>query len=202
VETVFGYMPPPPFAASVNKMTLPYLFALKLDYDYHFPTNRPSTPGVYVEFRLKDQAGKEIATVQLPDKQANFWVRHRQSLLAQALGQDEPLVLPQGEVIAAPNQQVQEREYWEEPLNEPRHLRLIKKSENEIDRTPPHMRPSELSLINARSFARYLCRTHDAEKAEILRHHKNPIGSDVLFMENVQGGAFEEIISHFGEFSK
>jgi hypothetical protein len=53
-----------------------------------------------------------------------------------------------------------------------------------------------------RAYTRYLCRTHDAAKVQVLRHHQDPIRPFALTEENVPARAFEEIVSDFGEFSK
>src|SRR5262245_55978178 len=165
-----GVMPftPPWFAYSADRLTGPYLQAVGLADRYHFPSNDPHMPGVYLVFRLKDGSGSDVGTVRLPDPSANFWVRHRQTLLARNLGGDEPLTLPQSEVIAAPNQQVQELVYWQEQPNEWGRLRLARQSVNQFDRNRMYLRPADSALVCARTYARYLCRTNGAEKAEVV----------------------------------
>jgi hypothetical protein len=183
-------------------MTSPYLRALKMSDDYHFPTNRPDLPSVWFEVRLKDEAGNEIQTVRIPEESANAWVRHRQALLANCLGEDRPLFLPQSEIIPAPGQQVPVVEYWEPVPNTMRSLTLARKSVNLFERDRPHLRPSEASQLCARAYVRYLCRTYDAAKAELIRHHKDPIPPAVLSMDNIPAGAFDEGTSNFGELSR
>jgi hypothetical protein len=155
-----------------------------------------------VEFRLRDAAGEEVGTARLPDPNANFWVRHRQALLAWRLGDDRAVDLPRGEMIAAPNQQVQEREFWAEVPNEPRRQRLAKQSVNQFNLNQFYLRPSEVAVVCTHSYARYLCQAQGAEKVAVLRHHRNPIPPFVLSVDNVQAEAFEEFISDFGEFTK
>ncbi|HXG09865.1 MAG TPA: hypothetical protein VNK04_08765 [Gemmataceae bacterium] len=193
---------PPQFAYTLDSLTSPYLKLIRLTDSYRFPSNRPGFSAVYLEVRLKDEAGQELATVRIPDEQANFWVRHRQTLLAHTLGNDQMVTLPPSELIPAPHQQVPQVVYWEPAANEPRHLHLARKSINEIDRNAPPPRPSDDALLLARSYARHLCRVHGAAKAEIIRHHKNPMPPAVLFWENVQAGAFDELLSFFGEFPR
>src|SRR5205823_3602777 len=99
-----GMATPPQFAFSIDKITRPYLQLVKMTHNYHFATNRPGLPGASFEVRLKDESGQELAMVRFPDAGANFWVHHRQSLLAQGLADDQPVQPPTGEVIAAPQQ--------------------------------------------------------------------------------------------------
>jgi hypothetical protein len=192
---------PPQFAFSVSSnLALPYLRAVKLSHNYHFPSNRPAHPGVYLEFRLKDEEGNELATVKLPDDTANPWVRHRQSLLALALGEDMPVRPLTSELIPARGMELPKVQIWE-PIAM-RHLRLRTVDVNGIPRNQPVMGPSEWSQLLARSYARYLCRAHGAARAEIVRHHQDPIPPVVLFEESIPAGTFDEVISEWGELSR
>lgn len=190
--------PPPQFAVAVNNVTRPlYLEGAKFTHNYHFLSNRPEWPGVKFEVRLKDSAGKELATVQFPDKNANTWVRHRQLLLARNLGNDPGVMPPQSEEIAAPNQGAEMVQIWDQSDNRklviksvPRHL---------VPRDHAVFQPSDWSLLMARAYVRHLCRVHGAASGEIIRLHQDPIPPMVLSMD-VQAGAFEEIASVFGEF--
>src|SRR5262249_7953997 len=83
-----------------------YLPALKWPQNYHFLRSRPAPPGAFFEVRLKDKTGKPMKTLRFPEENANFWVRHRQELLARALADDQPVQARPGEVLAAPHQQV------------------------------------------------------------------------------------------------
>src|SRR5207249_9580161 len=89
------------------------LSPLKMTYNYHSPTHRPETMALYLEVRFKDEAGQLIKTVRIPDENANYWVRHRELLLAHALGEDEIVEPGSGEIIPAPNQKVRTVEIWE-----------------------------------------------------------------------------------------
>jgi hypothetical protein len=86
--------------------------------------------------------------------------------------------------------------------NEFHRLRLARQSINLFDRNRMYLRPSDVAMVCARSYARYLCREHGADRADVLRHHRDPIPPMVLSLDNVQAGAFEEMISDFGEFTK
>src|SRR5207253_2563114 len=71
-----------------------YLHPLHMTHNYHFMTNQPEVPQVYFEARVRDEKGKLLTTLKFPDPQANYWVRHRQALLAQGLGNDQPYMPP------------------------------------------------------------------------------------------------------------
>jgi hypothetical protein len=191
---------PPQFAFSLDYLTRPYLKLVKMTHNYHFATNRPGMPGSYFEARLKDESGRELATIQIPDANANFWVRHRQALLAQGLADDQPVQPPPGEVIAAPNQALPNVPIWDAVEN--RRLKIRTVPEHLIPRDRPVFRPSDWSLVLARSYGRYLCRAHGAASVEIIRHTQESIPPVVLSLDNVQAGAFDELISNFGEISR
>src|SRR6516162_2877592 len=79
----------PAFALPAGEaVTKRYLEPIKMTHNYHFMRNRPGQPGVFFEVRLKDESGKLLNTVRIPDPRANFWVRHRQSILAQQPADD------------------------------------------------------------------------------------------------------------------
>lgn len=195
-----GPATPPQFAYSAHQIVLPYLQAVKLDNNYHFASNRPEQIGVQLEVRLKDDAGQDLATVKLPDPNANPWVRHRQALLLRGLTYDDGVAPPQGEAIAAPNRAVPKVPIWD--VAEQRQLRLKPVEEHLIPRDRPVMRPSEYNLLLVRAFARHLCREHQAAVAEVLRHHQDPIPPLVLFEQNLPPGAFEPVTSNYGELPR
>jgi hypothetical protein len=202
-----GAMPamPPRFAWKAYQ-SLPgqYLHALQMPYDYHFVTDQTRRIGVYLEARLKDQDGKEIARLKFPDENASSWVRHRQQLLMDKLTDDVPVQVPMTERVAAPGQQTPMVTIWEnyernkmrlktQPLND-----LITNSRQQ----GPVFQPSDLTWIYARAFARYVCRTHGAAKVEIVRVHQNPIQPEVLFNQDVPSEMFDPNYSTFGELSR
>jgi hypothetical protein len=201
--------PPPAFAMELHE-GLPewYLRAIQwpssATHNYHFPTNRPGQPALSFEVRLKDANGQELATVTIPDKKANFWVRHRQTLLANALGLDVPVERPQMERIPAPGKRANTVALWEP--DGPNRLKLKDEDENliieKLQRQQGMMRPSEVTMLFLHSYVRYLCRTHGAASAEVIRHHQDPIPSVVLFDDNVPEDAFKEVLSNFGELTK
>lgn len=193
---------PPRFAYSLNNAIAPkYNQFLRMTHTYHFVSNRPGLPGVYLEFHLKDAAGNSLGTRKLPEDDANFQVWHRQDLLARDLGDDVPVPPPQGEAIPAPNQQVPMVQIWDMDKSEHK-LNLKMVPQHLVPRDRPILQPSERSMRLAQSYGRYLCRTYGAASVEILRHHRDPIPPMVLSTPNVPAGEFDEIISNFGEFSR
>jgi hypothetical protein len=198
-----GIRQPPVAAERLDGVFADYLKPIRLAHSYHLLANRtPGMPVIYLEFRLKDQDGKEIGTVKLPDQSASCWVRHRQSLLTQyVVWEDRPVFPPQSEVIAAPNQEVPKAQYWEMEKGQ---LRLLTVDVNQIprDRVVPVQGPTPFSMLVARAYSRHLCREHGAAKVQVLRHHQEPIRPFVLTEQRVQARDFDEHISDFGEFSK
>lgn len=191
-------MPPPQFAITANAVTGPYLNAIKFTHDYHFRTNQPDLPGVKFEVRLKDDSGKEIATLQFPDAQANGWVAQRQTLLARNLGNDLMAAPPQSEVIAAPNQEAEIVRIWE-PFEQSRQ-QIKSVASHLIPRDRMVWQPAEWSILTARAYARHLCRVHDAASASVIRTHQEPYRPMILFTETPPpAGEFDPTASDFGD---
>jgi hypothetical protein len=172
---------------------------LKLTHNYHFTTNRPGVSAASVEIRLRDAEGRPLETLTLPDRRANFWVRHRQALLAQGLTDDLPVQPRAGEAIPAPGRPVAAVAIWD--VAEGSNLRLRSVAEHLVPRDRPVFRPSPWSLLLARSYARYLCRARGAASAEVVRLSREPVAPDVLFEDEPPAGAFDTLVSNFGEFA-
>ena len=191
----------PQFARGVSAALTPsYLGPLKLTHNYHFAGNRPGATAVYVEARLKDAEGRTVATVRLPDERANFWVRHREALLAQWLTDDQPVPPRPGEAIPAPNRAVPTVTIWD--VGPDRALALRAVPEHLVPRERPVYRPSDWSLLLARSYARHFCRRHGATSVELVRHTREPVLPAVLFLPEPPADAFDELISNFGELPR
>jgi hypothetical protein len=191
----------PMFASGLDSVVRPkYLRPLKMTHNYHFATNRSELPGVYFQVQLKGNSGETLATLRFPEEHANPWVRHRQSLLARALADDQPVQPPAGEVIAAAGQNVRQVQIWD--MSSDRSLGLKTVAEHLIPRDRPVSRPSELSLVLARSYARYLCRQYGAASAEITRHSREPLSPVILFQRDVPPGTADELIARFGELPR
>jgi hypothetical protein len=192
---------PPQFAHSAKaEIGEPYLRALRLTDDFHFPSNRPARYGVYCEVLLKDSVGAEIARARLPDPEANWWTRHRQELLVSALAVDAPVASPGSEVIAAPGQKVPELEMWEPAPDNPRHLRLRSVPMHLVPRERMVVAPTPRAKALAQSYARHLCRVYGAASAEVVRYSKDPIPPLVLSGQDLPPGVLDAIESHLGEF--
>lgn len=220
---------PPQFAGSVDMITTRhYLSHLGMTHNYHFISNRTSADGVEFEVLLKYKDGK-VKTLRFPEKNANFWVRYRQQLLAQGLANDEP-VQPRGpEKVAATGSEVEKVDYWlrveevrklvadnvlpsdvlkdvvDNPLEKTTHLIRVTIPEDQegvIPRDRPMARPSAWSLLLAESYMRYLCREHNAESAELLRYSRPPVFPAYMFMNVPPQDAFSTMISHFGDLKR
>lgn len=193
---------PPQFANSLDSGLAWYLKAVGMTSTHHVPSDRVTLPGIYLEARLMNESGEEIARVKIPEDSANPWLRHRQQLIARTLGDDHPVFVPRSKVIPPPGQQVPEVEYWHVKPENPTEWRLTRQSINDFILTERYFRPSDVSLLLVRSYARQLCRQHGAAKVEIIRHHQNPIPPSVIGVDELQPGIFEEFSSTFGEFTR
>jgi len=189
---------PPKFAQAIDDVAMPYyLRFLRMTQNYHFASNRPGVQGVTFEVRLKDAEGKELAVLKFPDAKANAWVRHRQSLLARGLADDQPVEAMPGEAIAAPGQKVPMVEFWDG--RDEHHVRLRIAAQHLVPRERMAFGPTKWSVLLAQSYARYLCRTHGAASAEVIRTMRNPIPPLVLF-EPPPPGLFDDFVADFGDF--
>jgi hypothetical protein len=202
--TAFGpsMATPPAFAQALSDVTTRYyLMPLKMTHNYHFAANRTGNVAAYVEVRLKDADGKLLDTVKFPDDQANPWVRHRQSLLAQGLTDDLPVQPPQGEYIPPPGQEVPKVLLWDGGSTPGSTLHLEEKSILLIPRDRPVARPSPWMLVLARSYGRYLRRTHGAASAEMVRVSRESTMPMLMFEERLPAN-FDTLVSDFGEVSR
>jgi hypothetical protein len=206
---------PPQFAFTLNSFSLDkvsdnslfkrinisaYLTGIKMEHNYHFPSNRPATPGAYLEVRLKNDKGEEIKRLKLPNPDANGVVRYHQEQLVRGFADDQFFTPSQSERIAGPGKQVLV-EVWESDARNQRQLHLTKKAEHLIPKEGT-FRPSDWSKILAGACARHLCAEYGASSAEIIRHTQEAMPPAVLFMDNVPAGTFDELISNFGEYSR
>lgn len=198
---------PPVFAGAINQaLTEAYLKPIKMTHNYHFLSNRTATAEVRFEVKLKDARGHVIKTVKFPEEDVNPWVRHRQTLLALGLAQDEPVQPPQGEVIAAPGQKMPTLQIWDfaEDQNQTLVLKTIEQHQFPRNRPPhiPVMRPSPWSLLLAQSYMRHLCREHGAASAVLIRRTKDAIYPAYTLMDNPPPMALQELVVNFGEMQK
>lgn len=115
------FLPPSPsegpkFATIISAKTGEYyLHPLGMSHTYHFESNKVAEPAVKFEVILKDKNGQALQTLKFPEDDVNFWVHHRQQLLATGLGNDIPVPqqeLQSPEVIGGDAQQVEKKDYW------------------------------------------------------------------------------------------
>jgi hypothetical protein len=193
--------PPPPFAQAVSEITTThYLIPLKMDFNYHFPSDRP-TSAVYFELRLKDERGEVTQTLKFPEDNANPWVRHRELVLAQQLTEDLPVQPRQGEVIPAPHQSVQTVKIWQGKPGE-KEMELVSVPEHLVPRDRPVFRPAPWAMLAAKAYAHYACRAHGAASAEVVRYWRDPVPPDVVFAEEPPATLFTTYVSNFGEYTR
>jgi hypothetical protein len=190
----------PPFAGKVAEVTTQhYLAPLKMTHNYHFLGNRPDAPGIEFEVRLKDEQGRVIDTLRFPSSRANPWLRQRQTLLAQSLGDDEQVQAPPGEQIPAPGKAVETVTIWDNVG--PNQVTLRKVATYLVPKTGAS-RPREWSLILARSYMRHLCREYGAASAELVRYSRPAVMPGYLYLEQAPPGTFDTLASTFEEYHR
>lgn len=168
----------PEFAGVVLSRLEPLYFQpLQLTHNYHYVTDQVENSSVSFEVVLKDERDKVIDTVVFPQKNVNKWLQQRQRLLAQNLGQDQPVMRRQGEQIAAPGQKIKTVTIWDRGDQE---FKLKQVPMHLVPENQPVSRPSNWSLIVAKSYMRYLCRKHGAKSATMHRISRDPISPVVL----------------------
>jgi hypothetical protein len=213
---------PPHFAHSASDLATLQGKYFRIAHSFHFDSNRPAnTPGVEFEVRLKDADGKPLKTLRFPDPSANPWVRHRQEVLARALAPDLPVPPQEGEVLAPPGGKVPTLAIWllqnenidkrgmppPPPSGKVVVLRLESVPLHLIPRNRDVWRPSDWALVLVRSYSRYLCRTHGAASAEVVRLTRSSVSPAVLFgnkvapkePNNPYSMVFEDLIANFEE---
>ena len=208
--------PAPAFAHEAAGLANLHGDYLRVVHSYHFDTNRPGDiPGVRFDVVLRDKDGTVMKTLAFPDPGANPWVRQRQEILATSLAPDLPAEKPASDIIAPPGQKPPMVDVWALPGEDftanaspppatsndrKAPLRLVRVPQQRVPRYRDSWRPSEWSLVLARSYARYLCRANNAASAEIIRHTREPVGPDVLMGGDTVD--LSEIVASFGEKSE
>jgi hypothetical protein len=193
--------PPPQFAQSVAEpVAQPYLRLLKMTHNYHFPSNRPGGFEAFLEVRLFDDQGREMKTLRLPDPDASAAVRRQQALLARWMTDDMPVLPPQAEKVYPKDQEAPRVSIWEGPPQGPLAIRTL--FEHELRSRGPAVRPSDWSVLLAKSYARYLCREHGATSADVIRHSRGAIPPTVLFDQEPRPGPAEDLLSNYGRLPR
>jgi hypothetical protein len=212
--TAFGSSPAlgPHFAGTINNnVTMRYyLEPLRMTHNYHFESNNTDVPQIYFEARLKDRDGNPVATVKYPEERANFWVRHRQSLLAQGLGGDQPVQAPRVERLPSPKVKIwhllEEKardKLFDAQSEDVATYRLASVFEHHLKdvlRDRPASRPNEWALLVAKSYMRHLCREHGAASGELIRVSRGPVPPEALLLPEPPPGTYTKMIANFGEF--
>jgi hypothetical protein len=192
---------PPKFAEGANDFFKSWYYPLlSMGHDYHFSKNDPEEQGVFLEVLLKDRSGTVVDTLTFPDKDENPWVQHRQALLVWGLGDDIPVQPPRGEVIPGETKKGRTITIWDAPEGEPIQ-RKTTVAEMLIPRNRDVYRPSERSLRLAESFARYLCRKHGVPTVELIRHHRNAVMPENLWMLDQLPPEWSDELSSFGDYT-
>jgi hypothetical protein len=174
-------MPPHGVGLANDKAALPYLRAIKQTSTYHFRSNRVGMPEAYLKIRLLDGSGGEVKELRFPDPKAPAEIQRRQASLVRWLTQDEPVQPKMTEGVAAPGMSAPMISVWESPPGMDRKLVLTKILEQDIPRDGRRMdKPSPWSLVVVRALERHLCREYGADRAEVVRVHRNPITHHVL----------------------
>jgi hypothetical protein len=189
----------PQFAVTLaNTLPKDYLKAISLDYNYHFSSNSPGALSLALQAQFKNAAGEDT-TLIFPDPNANFWVRHRQAILANQLGNDLPYLPPQTRQVAAPGREIERVTIWRNPENQANRLELKTVPVLDLPRDQMNLQPNPQANLFAAAYARYLCRQHGVSKVQIIRRHQPPIPSVVLVDKNIPESFFDPIFSYFGE---
>jgi len=188
---------PPAFAASIGEYTTRYyLQPLHLAHDYHFGSNRTDVSSVRFKVRLKDERGDVVQTLEFPEADANFWVRHRESLLAMSLGDDQPVGSNRQNTLSAEGQ-IERVQVWEQDKSD-RRFHLKSKPVTAISRNLPENGPSAWSQLLAKSYVRYLARKYGADSGELIRESREPI-PPVVLIAPAPPDLFNEMIANFTE---
>lgn len=188
---------------TTENVTFPYyLQPLRLINNYHFASNRPTRYAVYFEVILKDGRGEVTKTLRFPDEKANFWVRHRQEILARSLAEDVPVAPARPtEAVPAPGKELPTVEIWDMNDNEHGVLRLKRVPEDKVPRNPPAVRPTDGAKLFAQAYMRHLCKEHGAKSAELVRHTREMVTPTDMFSTALRPpDFFNELKSYFGEY--
>ena len=101
----------PMFAGGVAHYTTAYyLQPLGLANDFHFESNMTDLPSIYLEAVVD---GKKMA--RIPDPNANMWVRYRQRMVANCMGNDSPFQARMGQPISPDGQTMPKVAFFFQP---------------------------------------------------------------------------------------
>ncbi len=192
----------PQFAAGVSsRITGPYyLQPLRLASNYHFASNRPAEYAVYFEIQLRNQFG-ESTIIRIPEEKANYWVRHRQEILAQHLAQDFPVPQRGARKLPAlePTSETPTVDVW---LREGEFTLRFESLDEDDKRLLSRdlLQPSPKAKLLAESYTRYLARAHKAASARLIRHSRPKVTPTDVVVPRPE--VFTDLVSHFGEYRR
>lgn len=194
---------PPRFVREIGNYWLTNLYhnSVRSNHSFHFSSNRQEGQEISFDGLIKDDKGTVIKKVSIPDPEAPSSIQVRQRLLAQQLGNDEPLPPQQGVIIAAPGKELEPIRWWHQEADR----RYILKTENPnaVPRNQSFMHPTDAQLIIARSYSRFLSRQNAGAKVELTRSWYNPIMPMVLVNDPPPNAAdLRHFSSSYGELIK
>ena len=172
----------PPFALTIGRnLAMPYQTAIRSNSTFRFSSIRQEQLDISFEAKLKDDKGTITGKIIFPDPGAPASIQYRQKLLAQQLGNDEPLPPQQGVILAPEGKQLPTLHWWQQDGD--RQYVLKQENANAVPRNQQFMQPSVSQLIVVKSFSRFLARHHAAAKVEINRIWYDPIMPMVLITD-------------------
>jgi hypothetical protein len=172
----------PPFAMVIGRrLAMPYQSVTKSNSTFRFSSIRQEQLDISFEAKLKDDKGTVTSKINFPDPEAPSSIQYRQKLLAQQLGNDEPLPPQQGVILPAAGQQLPTLRWWQQDGD--RRYVLKQDNPNAVPRNQQFMQPSVSQMIVAKSFSRFLARHHATAKVEINRIWYDPIMPMVLITD-------------------
>lgn len=199
-----GAMPAlaPAFANTIgSSFALPYQSVLRSNSTFRFSSMRQEQLDLTFEALLKDDKGTVTRKISYPDPTAPSSIQYRQKLLAQQLGNDEPLPPQQSVIIAAPGEQLPTLRWWQQDGD--RRYVLKQDNPNAVPRNQQFMQPSQAQMIVAKSYARFLARHHAAPKVEIQRSWYDPIMPMVLINQDPPtADELRRFMSSYGELNQ
>lgn len=194
---------PPRFISRIgeSKWVKRYYNALPSYHSFHFSSNRQEGQEISFDGLIKDDKGTVIKKISFPDPEAPSSIQVRQRLLAQQLGNDEPLPPQQGVIIAAPGKELEPIRWWHQEADR----RYILKTENPnaVPRNQSFMHPTDAQMLIARSFSRFLSRQNAGARVELTRNWYDPILPMVLVNDPPPSAAdLRHFSSSYGELNK
>lgn len=190
----------PFFAEKLFNSTRDYRSTLGLTEDYRFSSNAPPEAASRFEIRLKDDQGKVVETIPFPNPDSWPAERHRQELMAQVLAEYMTVEPIEGELIPAPGQAPNMKEYWR---------RSEDGSTATLQSVPEHLLPRDQELVAPTNYAQILATSlarkgkaqTDAASAEVVLLRKPTFGPVVVMPalgRTINADDFDSVEFYFG----